>query len=90
MKKYFAIVEQTPDGTFGAYAPDLPGCGIAGAEGGVPVSEFHFGGPAQLSRWPGWFATRVGDACGSAPARRPPAGPALQAPGQASAPASDQ
>lgn len=32
MKKYLAIVEQAPDGTFGAYAPDLPGCGIAGAK----------------------------------------------------------
>lgn len=30
MRRYLILIEKAPDGTYGAYAPDLPGCAVCG------------------------------------------------------------
>ena len=53
MKKYAIIIEKAPDGGYGAYAPDLPGCVGMGAnkeEAIQNVTEailFHLEGLAE-------------------------------------------
>jgi predicted RNase H-like HicB family nuclease len=53
MKKYAIIIEKAPDGGYGAYAPDLPGCVGMGAtkeealKNMAEAIQFHLEGMAE-------------------------------------------
>lgn len=41
MTSYVILIDETPDGGFGAWAPDLPGCVALGDSYQECVSEMH-------------------------------------------------
>jgi predicted RNase H-like HicB family nuclease len=57
MGRYAVIIEQSEDGGFGAYAPDLPGCVAVGETEEETLSlmreaiEFHLDGLREAGEW---------------------------------------